>query len=239
MIHLGVQYLGAKVNGAPSYISLHNTTLDICVPGYKGGEKREIAYSDIKYVLAYGDTLTMKIMRTEVTITGMNPRECADLAKVIEMGKNGPLENSKEFEDYQGKARKEEKRNERNEEKKRQEALFDRAENEIDGLTVYTSDNEDEISLKMSKLNKLYQKYQEHREDEYKQLSERVLQTYEDNVGILEDKFPTLGITRRALTQLDELKRKKEEAKKSEQKMIILVIIGLVILSILLLISGR
>ncbi|MDE6297964.1 MAG: hypothetical protein K2L89_08960 [Muribaculaceae bacterium] len=49
-------------------------------------------------------------MRTELSLPGFDPQECADLARVIEIGRKDPLLSSKEFQRYKTEARKREEK---------------------------------------------------------------------------------------------------------------------------------
>lgn len=113
MIDLDIKYAGASYDGKPCFIILHNKTFDICAPGYKGGVVQTIDYTSVKHVVASGDALIVKILRTEVTLRGISGEEANGLAQLIEIGRNEPIESSKAFRKYKKMAEKEEARADR------------------------------------------------------------------------------------------------------------------------------
>lgn len=101
MINLDQIYIGNNQDkGKPSTIALHDMTMDISAPNYKRGADTTVSYSNVKYVCANEGTLTLKILRTEVILSGFNPGECADIAKIIEIGRRESVKKSKAFKSY-------------------------------------------------------------------------------------------------------------------------------------------
>ncbi len=131
MIELDIKYSGSGNGGSPCFIILHNKTLDICVPGYKGGSVKNVDYSSIKHVSASGNNLVIKIMRTELTLPGIGSEDANGLAQVIEIGRNEPIEGSKAFRKYRKLSEKEEARADR------RQARIDRISAVMDGINQY------------------------------------------------------------------------------------------------------
>ena len=240
MIELDIRYSGRGYGNKPCYIILHDTTFDICVPDYKGGSARTVEYSSVKHVCASMGALIIKIMRTEVVLCGIGLEEANGLAKVIEIGRNEPIEGSKAFRKYRKAAEKEEARAERQQDREearaeRQQARIEeerdnkkrllRAEQEIEEQMINKSDTEDEIERKIYKLNQLFKKYHNHSDADYKKLRMNILNTYEENVSILETHFSEMKITNMAITKFQELKNMIEEEKRAERRTTIIMVI--------------
>ncbi|MDE6206128.1 MAG: hypothetical protein K2F66_08420 [Duncaniella sp.] len=230
MIKLNIRYSGRGYGNKPCYIILHDTTFDICTPDYKGGSAREVEYSSIKHVCASENDLIIKIRRTEVVLHGIGLEKANGLAKVIEIGRNEPIEGSKAFREYRKAAEKEEARADRLQarvEKERDDKF--QAEQEIERQMIDKSDTEDEIERKIYKLNQLFKKYHNHSDDDYKKLRMNILNIYEENVSILEIHFSYLKITNLAITKFQELKKYIEEEKREERLhfIILCTILGL------------
>lgn len=90
-----------------------HTTFDVSAPGYKGGGTRTLDYSSVKQVHSSGDSLILKILRTEVTLEGIGHEDAKGLAQVIEIGRNIPIAKSKEYRKYRETAQKEQDRADR------------------------------------------------------------------------------------------------------------------------------
>ncbi len=114
MIYLNQIYIGNNpANGKSSSIILHDTTIDICTPDYKRGTQTTVSYSSVKSVCASGNTLILNIIRTEVILSGLDSTECSDIAKIIEIGRREPVENSKAFRLYKKEAERREAKEEK------------------------------------------------------------------------------------------------------------------------------
>ncbi|MDE6811294.1 MAG: hypothetical protein K2J15_02980 [Muribaculaceae bacterium] len=117
----------------------------------------------------------------------------------------------------QQRKREEELEEERREEEKnnRDKERIERIESRIDSQTITSEDQEEEISLKLSRLNKSFQKYLDNNE---RDLLKRVMQTFEDNVEFLEDHFPNDKLTVKASERLEELKAQIKAHDKASRK---------------------
>lgn len=116
MIKLNRKYTGEiSENGKANSITLHDVTFTICSPDYKRGNEISVAYSDVKHIFASKETLVLKIMRTEVVLSGFSAEERRDLVRLIEIGRREPIGGSKEYRKYQKDSEREEQRRERKE----------------------------------------------------------------------------------------------------------------------------
>ncbi|MDE6536033.1 MAG: hypothetical protein K2K82_08525 [Muribaculaceae bacterium] len=157
MIELDIKYSGTGRDGKPCFIILHNQTFDLCVPGYKGGGVKTLDYSAIKHVSAMGDDLVLKVMRTEVVLLGIGAENADGLAQVIEIGRNKPIEGSKEFRKYQKAAEKAEARADRKQVRVEKFAAV------IDGINRYREQS-----------NQEEREEQERQEREERELEQRI-----------------------------------------------------------------
>lgn len=121
MIKLNRKYTGEiSENGKANSITLHDLTFTICSPDYKRGNEISVAYSDVKHIFASKETLVLKIMRTEVVLSGFSAEERRDLVRLIEIGRREPIGGSKEYRKYQKDSEREEQKRERKELKEEQ-----------------------------------------------------------------------------------------------------------------------
>lgn len=121
MIKLNRKYTGEiSENGKANSITLHDVTFTICSPDYKRGNEISVAYSDVKHIFASKETLVLKIMRTEVVLSGFSAEERRDLVRLIEVGRREPIGGSKEYRKYQKDSEREEQKRERKELKEEQ-----------------------------------------------------------------------------------------------------------------------
>ncbi|MDE6297963.1 MAG: hypothetical protein K2L89_08955 [Muribaculaceae bacterium] len=102
----------------------------------------------------------------------------------------------------------------------------ERRENRIDAQLIGPDDSEEIIYQKLSKLDKMFQKQLNDFDDE---LVTRILQTYEDNLEILEDRFPNQKITANAAERLESIRQRKQDYHKTARKKSILTFILLIL----------
>lgn len=138
MIELDIKYSGTGHNGKPCFIILHDETFDICSPAYRGGNVETLDYSTVKHVCASGDALIIKIKRTEVVLPGIGSEDANGLTQVIEIGRNKPIEGSKEFRKYQKMAEKTQARAER------RQVRVERFAAVVDGINRYREQSNEE-----------------------------------------------------------------------------------------------
>lgn len=137
MIYLNQIYIANNpITEKSSSIILHDTTMDICAPDYKRGATTTVSYSNVKSVCASGNTLTLKIIRTEVVLSGLEPDECADIARLIEIGRREPVGGSKAFSLYKKEAHRREAKEAKAAE--RREARAAKIAAISDGINRYT-----------------------------------------------------------------------------------------------------
>ena len=259
MIELDIRYSGTSYDGKPCFIILHNKTLDMCVPGYKGGEVKTVDYSAVKHVYASGSSLTVKIMRTEVTLQGFDPEDADGLSQVIEIGRNQPVEGSQAFRKYRKANEKKQARADRiqaraegyaaivdginryreqsrEQEREEQERLekekqmkqdrIHALEKEIEEQVVTTTDREEEILNKILKLNRLFHKCLS--EPVYATLTDLAIRTCQDNVSVIQIKYPDTKVAAKAEEELQQFIIAKKKDNRSGCITAILLILGII-----------
>lgn len=124
-----------------SSILLRDNVLEISCPNYKGGSPTTVAYTDIKDVsVRIDDVLTLKIKRTVVLVGKFSTEEIRAISIAIQIGKTKPVGKSKEWANYEKKAKKRERRIER------RNIIADSISGLMDGISETLKDSPEEIA---------------------------------------------------------------------------------------------
>ena len=180
MIELDIKYSGTSHDGKPSFVILHNNTFDICAPGYKGGKVQTIDYSSVKYVVASGDTLIVKIMRTEVALSGIDSEDANGLAQLIEVGRKEPIEGSKAFRKYKKMAERDEARADR------RQVRVERFTAVVDSINRYKERSNQEEQEEQERQEKEEQKKQQRIAYLEREIEQQVIQASDTDEDILD-----------------------------------------------------
>ena len=88
-----------------SEITLHNDGVTIKTPGYYKGKPHFVKYDSISDVIVKKDSVTLKVARTTLTMTGFENSFLTDLQQVISVGKTEPVSKSKLWQKWQRQER--------------------------------------------------------------------------------------------------------------------------------------
>ena len=216
MIEIDQKNIGITASGESTYIILHQKSMEVCVPGYKGGKPVSVEYPSVKSIKTIdGDILVAKIFRTEVTLGDFGTGIATKLCALIEEAKNCDLSKTKTYKKLQKQEEKEERRAERQEiredrKDKRAEKWNDakvamarsvskafcedaderRQRQRTDRLYELKVDIDDSKEDTFAKLGKLISFCDRLVNEEEEELIDKCVPIIEDSLEIAEERFP-------------------------------------------------
>lgn len=114
MIELNCKYTSSDTK-SPSCLTYLDEYFIIETPFYKGGKATKVEYSSVKSISSSRGNLCLKILRTNVEISGFSTEFVNVSILVIRAGQQGEVSKTKEWKKYKSAAEKRERREERKE----------------------------------------------------------------------------------------------------------------------------
>lgn len=84
-----------------SEITLHDDGVTIKTPGYYKGKPHFVKYEAISEVVVKGDSISLKVARTALTISGFDKPFLSDIQQLIAVGKTEPVSESNLYKKWQ------------------------------------------------------------------------------------------------------------------------------------------